>query len=83
MNKLVEIRNQEFMCRERALLIPNVRFFGWRRRKSGSSARLTRLRSTFENATSIWAIPRKPRVRAFSEECGSEECGMRARAWKR
>src|SRR5665213_2152783 len=56
--------------------MPNVRFSGWRKRKSGNSARSMRLRSTFENATSTLAFPRKPQARAFSADRG-----MRARVW--
>jgi hypothetical protein len=50
MNKLIEIRNQEMMCRERALMDSERSEFGWRRQKSGDSALLMRLLFSFEKA---------------------------------
>lgn len=42
MNRLVEIRSQESLCRERAALDLQRRLFWLRKLRNGSSARLTR-----------------------------------------
>jgi len=50
MNKLIEIRNQEMMCREHALLESERKDFGWPRQKSGDNALLMRLLFNLERA---------------------------------
>jgi hypothetical protein len=57
MKRLVEIRNQEFLCRERALLDSDRKIFWLAKRKNGNGARLTKLRSTSGNATSMSPSP--------------------------
>jgi hypothetical protein len=50
MNTLTEIRNQEMMCRERALLDSERREFWLAKAEEWNSALLMRLRSALENA---------------------------------
>jgi hypothetical protein len=59
MNKLIEIRNQELMCRDRALLDSERREFWLRRQKSGDSALLMRLLFILEKAMAFASRPTK------------------------
>jgi len=65
MNKLVEIRNQEFICRERALLDSERRIFWLAKAEEWEQcARSTKSRFTSESATPIALICRQPPTKA-------------------
>ena len=67
MNRLVEIRKQEFICRERALLDSERRIFWLAKAEEWEQRALDEIASTLENATSLKVIGKLPRSRTGTD----------------
>ena len=78
MNKLVEIRNQEFMCRERALLDSERKVFWLAKAEEWGQCALDEIAFHFRECNHDMGIPRRPRARAFSHRVRNARQSLQA-----